>query len=398
MKVVVMKLYWIGRTLCATLLLPTVLGCFAHSQSMTLVGVYSSDGKYHTPSKMRFLYNKQSAVDDNRDARPSEVPTWVNLHPSEETVQNYRPPIHAVRKAKPPSGWATLRDNIITFAYGHERMLVSPQRVITDSANRLIVADPAGSAVHVLSETGSFRILCGPQRRVQKPSGIAIDGDDNIYISDSVQGVIAVYDPNGSFVRYIGRLDKDENLFHYPTGIAIDRRTRTLYVLDSERHLLFLLDLNGKVIKRVGRFSGNDTVVDFEYPTDIAVGDHELAILDAGATRVWITDLEGNPVHHFSFAIHDHPQMVERPGIAVDRGGHIYLRHPVDGSIRVYGRDGQLLTSFAHPADRTTNFSVPAGLYIDSQDRFYVADEYTRNVQVFQLMVPGAPLMMAAGE
>jgi sugar lactone lactonase YvrE len=345
-------------------------------------------------------YNKAS--EDNRidesGARPSEVPDFVDLHPRTRRVENYAPPVHAVRPSKPPSRWANLRDDIITFAYGHERLLGSPQRITTDSRNRLIVVDAAGSAVQVLAEaeTESFRIATGAHRRVVKPSGVAVDGDDDIYIADSEQGVIAVYDGNGRFIRYIGKLAKDENLFHYPTGIAIDRRTGVLYVLDSERHLLFLLDLNGKLIKRVGRYEGNDTVVDFEYPTDISVGDHALAIMDAGATRVWITDLEGRPVHHFSFAPRERSGMCDVSGLTVDSSSNIYIATRGQG-IRIYSTSGKLLSTFGGNSDSSVTFRVPSGLTVEAHDRLYVADRDARRVQVFQLERP-APLIMAAGE
>ena len=324
------------------------------------------------------------------------MPAWVNLHPREDTLANYQPPVHAASPARGTSGLANLRDNLITFAYGHERLLVSPQRVTTDSSGRVIVVDPGASAVHVLGGAHPFRILTGPKRRVQQPSGVATDAEDNIYVADSEQGAIAVFDPSGRFLRYIGKLDANESLFHCPTGIAIDRHTGTLYVLDSERHALFMLDANGNVIRRVGRYANNDRVVEFEYPTEIVANENELAIMDAAGSRVWITDLQGNPLHHFSFAVHEKPEKSDRVGLAMDSGGVIYVRGP-GHDLRVYSRDGQLLSAFGHFGSGNGEFGVASGLWIDGQDRLFVADDYNLKVQEFQLSRP-EPLMVAAGE
>ena len=389
-----MKSYSRIRLLPWTVLLPLLLASTAVSQ--TYLGTYAADGKYHPLSKMSRWYNEAEKTGSEADVRAQNVPDWVNLHPREESVQNYQPPTHAVSAAKAPSAWANLRDNIITFAYGHERLLASPQRMTTDSTGRLIVADPAGSAVHVLGETQSFRILTGPRRRVQKPSGVAVDADDNIYVADSEQGLVAVFDSSGRFLRYFGKLG-DESLFHYPTGIAIDRHSGTLYVLDTERHLLFLMDLKGNVVRRVGRYTGNDRVVDFEYPTEIAVGENCLAIMDAEASRVWITDLEGNPLHQFSFAVHDRPEMGDRVGLAIDSVGNVYVTRSSDGSVRVYGRDGRLASSFGHSGDGAGEWRAASGLWIDAHDRLYVGDQDSQRIQLFQLIRP-TPVIVAAGE
>jgi len=384
------------RLLSLAVLSSLFFAAAGNSQSITYVGVYSSDGRFHAPSKFDRWSNAASPDVEPESLRPAEVPAWVNLHPIEQTVANYQPPSRAV-SPKAPSSWATLRDNIITFAYGHERLISAPQRVIVDSNDRVILADPAGSAVHVLGKTKTFRILTGAGRRVWKPAGLAVDADDNIYIADPEQGVIAEYDPEGSFLRYIGKLGSNESLFHLPTGIAIDRRTGTLYVLDTERHALFLLDLEGRLVRRIGRYTTNDARADFEYPTDIAVGDGELAILDAAGTRIWITDLAGKPRQKFSVALHDHPDMTDRLGIGMDAAGNVYLSNAGDSSVRVYNRAGELLQSLGSLGSGAGEFRAPTGLWIDAHGRLFVADESARRVQVFQLSAP-KQLLMAVGE
>jgi hypothetical protein len=41
-------------------------------------------------------------------------------------------------------------DYVVTFAYGHLRVMREPQNVASDSLQRVLVADPAIPAVHVL--------------------------------------------------------------------------------------------------------------------------------------------------------------------------------------------------------------------------------------------------------
>lgn len=144
-----------------------------------------------------------------------------------------------------------LRDRVVTFVYGRERILQAPHRVMVDSRGRILMVDPDIRAVHVLGGGNSFRIEGGPRRRLRMPNGSAVDAADNIYIADSERGLVLVYAPDGTFLRYIGKCG-DESLFYSPTAIAIDRNSGILFLLDTPRHVLFVLDLAGNILKRIG--------------------------------------------------------------------------------------------------------------------------------------------------
>src|SRR5581483_3833173 len=191
-------------------------------------GSYLVDGKFEAPSRIQDSRAEQDRLAEEKKGRPDEVPLRFNLQPREQTVENFLPRYHAKKTARGQSFWSSVRDNVVTVAYGHERLLAAPQRVITDSTGRVIVVDPAGSAIHVLAQENSFRIVTGPDRRVETPAGVAVDGDDNIYVADSARGFIVVFDSTGKFLRYIGKVGDNESLFHYPTGIAIDRSAERL--------------------------------------------------------------------------------------------------------------------------------------------------------------------------
>jgi DNA-binding beta-propeller fold protein YncE len=55
-------------------------------------------------------------------------------------------------------------------------------------------------------------------------------------------------------------------------------------------------------------------------------------------------------------------------------------------AVQVYDRQGQLLFTFGRTGNRTSEFELPSGLWIDPRDRIYIADSYNHRVQVFQLV------------
>ena len=359
------------------------------------LGVYSPDGKFRTTTRIdrnNFRYRASSSDFSWGWSRPSEVPPYINLHPRERVEENYEPPAHAAKPVKGQSLLASLRDNIVTFVYGRERILLAPHHVMVDSRGRILIVDPDDRAVHVLGNGDSFRIAGGPQRRLRLPNGIAVDAADNIYIADSERGLVLVYAPDGKFLRYIGKRG-NESLFHYPTAIAIDRNSGRLFLLDSPRHLLFVLDLEGNILQRIGRRnphaiggSSPDIIpMDLDYPTEMAIGANQLVVVDSGNSRIHVMDLQCQPVAQFSIPAVPGPPIIDEVGLSVDLAGKIYVSPWCCSHIRIYSRDGSLLSSFGQTGVEIGEFDSPAGLWIDATNRLYVADTKNGRVQVFQL-------------
>ncbi len=291
---------------------------------------------------------------------------------------------------------ASLRDNIVTFVYGRERILLAPHHVAVDSRGRILIVDPDIRAVHVLGNGDSFRIAGGPRRRLRLPGGVAVDAADNIYIADSERGLVLVCAPDGKFLRYIGKRG-NESLFQSPTAIAIDRDSGRLFLLDPPRHLLFVLDLEGNILKRVGRprphalgkVRGETIPMDLDDPTEIAVGNKELVVVDAANSQIHVMDLECNSLAQFTISSSSSTRpgqsVADGVGLGVDLAGNIYVSSTRDSRIGIYRRDGRQLGFFGRPGMEIGEFNSPAGLWIDGTNRLYVGDTNNGRVQVFQL-------------
>ncbi len=359
------------------------------------LGVYGSDGKFRTTTRVDpdSVRGRGLPSDSSRVwSRPREVPDFIDLHPRERVEENYGPPAHAVKPVKGKSLLAVLRDDLVTLAYGRERILLAPHHVTVDSRGRNLIVDPDIRAVHVLGGGDSFRIEGGAGRRFRLPNGIAVDAADNIYVADSERGLVLVYAPDGKFLRFIGKRG-NESLFHYPTAIAIDRDSGRLFLLDPPRHVLFVLDLEGNILKRIGRprpnaigrVSGEAIPMDLDYPTDIAIGNNELVVMDSANSRIHVMDLQCKPVAQFTIPAVLGPPNIDQVGLGVDLNGNIYVSSIADSHIRIYGRDGTLRGSFGRHGI-VGEFNSPAGLWIDEKKRLYVADTRNSRVQVFQLV------------
>jgi DNA-binding beta-propeller fold protein YncE len=368
----------------------------------TYLGGYLSDGKFHPASTPSCSPQGKSSsrYKPTREAglRSAEVPPFVDLHPLEYVIENYQPPARAHKPAKRRLALATLRDEIVTLAYGREKTLLAPQQVAVDSQGRLIISDPGAGAVHVLDGNQSFRIAAGANRRLLQPSGLAVDADDNIYVADPLAGVVVVYDRLGNFLHDIGKIG-DETLFHSPTAIAIDRKNGHLYVLDTPRDVLFITDLEGKILKRFGKGRGSPIgryvhaviPMDLNTPTEIALGKDKLAVLDSNSSRIRILDLQCNVLGQFNIRDLSGREPEDEVGLAMDSADNLYLSNLGEPTVRIYGPGGRLKTSFGRFGDGNGEFDAPSGLWIDATNRMYVADTNNRRVQMFQLDTSSDP-------
>jgi sugar lactone lactonase YvrE len=382
-------------------------------REVTYVGMFSSDATFRKSSKLtRFLDALNvppSESPSHQAARQSGVPSWM-LSSNERVVDDIEPPGHAMALPEVHSLVGSARDAVVSLVYGRPSVLRTPQYLTTDSQQRVILSDPGIPAVHVLDpkRKTSFSILGGQGRRLRSPAGVAVDGEDNIYVADSDRGMVLVYDQYGKFVRYIGNFH-GENMYQRPTGIAIDRKAGHLYLADSPRHLIFILDLEGHLLKRVGDQwddTNGETLKSrkdigpgkFDYPTEIAVSDHQVAVLDMAGTRVQIMDLECNLLRGFSFPNAYHQQADKENGLALDKHGSIYVSYAATSEVRMYNSEGGLLASFGQAGSKAGEFSAPRGLWVDASNRLYVSDTQNIRVQLFQLTGDQSDGMPNAGE
>lgn len=377
----------------------------ATGRQLDYVGSFSADGKFKALTKFSlFVDSMKTASSSDRpvvtpdqqlkreDEIMKQVPPNIELRQNEEMLEDFQPPEHAVKEAKGHSVLEDLRDSVVTLAYGANRVLLSPQFVTTDSQHRVIVTDAAAHGLHVLAYNAkdSFQIVGGPGRRLQSPSGVAVDNDDNIYISDSERGMVLVYDSAGRFMHVIGTVD-GEGLFERPSGIAIDCKTGHLYVLDPPRHTLFILDLQGKVLARLGTQeaagiafssrSGSDQPGRFLHPQSVLVHNDELIVLDL--PRIHILNLQGEFLKEFKITNSANLRDGPDPGVFMDAENHIYISDPGGGTVREYSHDGQLLGAFGQFGIRMGEFCSPSGMWVDSAGRMYIVDNH--RVQIFQL-------------
>jgi len=264
--------------------------------------------------------------------------------------------------------------------------LVRPYSIAVDSRGRAIVTDPGANGIHIFDfENHKYKFI---ERRdksresMRSPQCVAVDAQDNIYVSDSEAGKIFVFEPGGKFRRAIGSLKGGEGYFKRPTGIAVDSAAKRIYITDTLRDKIFVLDMDGAVLQTIGRRGNGE--VEFNLPTEVLVRDENLFVVDAMNFRVQFLNRSGGFETEVGRLGDSSGSMFRPKGIGIDSEGHLYVVDGLWGVIQVFDQQGRLLYYFGARGTGIGEFQLPAGLFIDHDDRIFVVDSFNRRIQVFR--------------
>ena len=166
-----------------------------------------------------------------------------------------------------------------------------PLGMAFDAAGNLYVTDVGASPqrIRVFDATGKEVRSIGAAAGLDFPNGVAVDKSGYVYVSDSNNGRLVVFGPDGGIVTQVGRGVGEGNL-GLPRGLAIDDQGR-LYIADSTgQHVLVYgtYDPNESRLVYLGSFGDEGTANGaFEYPNAVAVdGRGRLYIADSINDRV----------------------------------------------------------------------------------------------------------------
>jgi DNA-binding beta-propeller fold protein YncE len=165
--------------------------------------------------------------------------------------------------------------------------------------------------------------------QLNNPKGIAVDGQGNVYVADSYNHRVMVFDSGGQFLRQWGGQGNAAGQFQEPWGIAVDAQGM-VYVADTWNHRIQKFDAQGGFLTQWGSFG--DTVgaladpYTFYGPRQIAVDpDGDLLVSDTGNKRLLKFTADGDFIQQVGGAGSSANQYLEPVGLAVDAKGNVYV-------------------------------------------------------------------------
>lgn len=167
-----------------------------------------------------------------------------------------------------------------------------PLGVAYDSQGSLYVSEVGGKThrVLVLDSFGQVRRTIAPtDAPLSFPNGIAVDKSGDVFVTDSNNGRLIEFNPDGKAVAGANRGIGDGDL-GLPRGVAFDGGDR-VYVVDTTNQTVHAYRVGSDGLSFIGAF-GDEGIADglFEYPNGIATDNRsDIFITDRenGRVQVW---------------------------------------------------------------------------------------------------------------
>jgi sugar lactone lactonase YvrE len=262
--------------------------------------------------------------------------------------------------------------------------LMTPSAVVVSDENIMYIADTFAGVIHrydLESRDVSYIFNAGDEQ-LASPVALAVDQEQNLYVSDSINSKVYKFSSNGVFVSAM----TPENGFKRPAGIAITTSGEKLVVdvLDNKLHKFSRNDLY------LGEFLKISEKEELNTPSYVAVDRiGNIYLTDAMNFAVRLYDKNGNFIRRIG-EVGDVPGSFARPkGIALDSENNIYVVDASHDNIQIFNKDGQLLLYFGENGAGPGQFYLPNGICIDRKDRIFIADTFNRRIQVFKFLKTG---------
>jgi DNA-binding beta-propeller fold protein YncE len=263
------------------------------------------------------------------------------------------------------------------FFVGQDERGMDRPYAIAVNTNLTAVADPSLGVVHLFDrKRNSYRLLrkVGEQL-LATPIGVVLGGN-KLYVADSELQKVFVLN---SHFRLVMTLEG----FKRPTSLAYDPVLNRLYVTDTLEHKIRVFDQNGEFLYEIGGRGLQDGQLN--YPSHVTFAKNRLFVNDTMNFRVQIFNQDGQHLSTFGEKGNGLGFFIQPKGIAVDSEGHIYVADAIANHIQIFDQNGKLLLNFGQAGNGPGEFQMPTGLAIWN-DTIYVADSYNHRVQVFQYL------------
>ena len=123
------------------------------------------------------------------------------------------------------------------------------------------------------------------------PVAVALDSQENAYVTDEWLNRVSIFDKEGNFLRLWGKEGDGEGEFESPWGITIDQHG-DVYVADHNNHRVQKLSPDGQLMATFGSYGDGEGQLN--RPTDVAVDpDGDVYICDWANDRVQVFGPDG---------------------------------------------------------------------------------------------------------
>ncbi|MBF6614202.1 MAG: SMP-30/gluconolactonase/LRE family protein [Chloroflexi bacterium] len=231
------------------------------------------------------------------------------------------------------------------------------------------------------------------------PGGVAVDAQGSVYVADTWNHRIQKFDNNGKFITqwggFLSLLDdasttdpNKESKFWGPRGVAVGP-DGAVYVTDTGNKRVLIFDASGKFLRKIDSGMSKEKA-DAKYPFDkpgelnepigiVVDGSGNIYVADTRNSRIQKFDKDGKPLAQWAVPANDWATgTLLEPFLAIDGAGNIYATAPTGGTVLKFSSAGQL--SGQKNKEGAVTLSTPTGITVTPDGTVYVVDTSSSRV------------------
>ena len=265
----------------------------------------------------------------------------------------------------------------------------SPIGVAVDGSNNVYVTNKSDDVIQKFAADGTFLQQWGgtgsTAGQLQNPAAIAVSPmNGNIYVADTGNQRIQEFTPTGSFVTQWGSFGTSVAMFDSPAGIAVDA-SGNVFVADTNNNRIQKFGAGGAFITAWGSgpTSGNG---EFKLPRGIAIdGSGNVWVADTGNNRIqefdangtWLSKIAGTGSSSLD------GKFASPRDLDFDAEGTMWVVEYTNDRIQRLTSGGTYLSKLGTAGLAVNEFESPQGIAVSPNGHILVADTLNNRVQVF---------------
>ncbi|MFN0069997.1 MAG: flippase activity-associated protein Agl23 [Chloroflexota bacterium] len=270
-----------------------------------------------------------------------------------------------------------------------QSQLIDPKDVAIDASGRLYVSEGRANRVSILDRDGSvvgrFGQAGSGAGQLNEPWGLTVAPNGDVYVADTWNHRIQRFDQTGQFLGQWGVLGDSQGqigvgpgLFWGPRDIALGPDGR-LYITDTGNKRVQIFDMAGNSLGAIGGEGAAPGRL--REPVGLAWGTDGLWIADAWNNRVQRISADGTALSQTAVVGWESQAITNKPYLAVSPNGSVIASAPDAGQLIVVTPAGQVRTVSLEPGP--LGAAQPTGITVAASGEVYIVD--SRNGVVLRL-------------
>ena len=256
-------------------------------------------------------------------------PTSIYVHMPPTQIGK---PVAEINDLKRPTGLTLLGNGILALEFYQHRLLKintsfkiacifreglqRPSKCTTDKASNVYVTTVGDHMVHKFTSEGRHIRSTGRLGELPGefyyPNGLRVSSQEELYVCDSKNNRIQVFDLDLNFKREFGGPSTGKGQFSFPADVAFDS-SDNIYISDNENHRIQVFTPQEHFVRFIRHKKLND-------PLNMCIINDFLFVTDVKKCRIVVLKTSGEFVTTIGDGTLDYPE-----GIQVDQDGYVYV-------------------------------------------------------------------------